>query len=101
LTARSLTVIGLYLGLAVVSAMEIFEVICLLVYVALKHIRGLNIQHEKTLDFKFSKKNGRKKSLREIVEEMEEKHQAEIAQLRKDVDELIQNSHLQESFVGY
>ena len=64
-------------------------------------MRGLNIQQEKTQNYELSKPNGKKKSLREIVEEMEERHQAEMAKLRKDVDELIQNSHIQQNFVGY
>jgi ABC-type proline/glycine betaine transport system permease subunit len=40
-------VIGLYLGLTVVSAVEIFETVCLLIYVGLMRLRGLNIQVRK------------------------------------------------------
>jgi hypothetical protein len=93
-------VIGLYLGVAVVSAVEIFEAICLLVYVALQRMRGLSILQEKTLDSELpTKHNGKKKSVREIVEEMEERHRVEMAQLRKDMDELIRNSHLEQTLL--
>jgi hypothetical protein len=95
-------VIGLYLGLAVVSAVEMFETICLLVYVRLMQLRGLNIQNSTTnvcflssfyvnskilQTYKMSKKY-EKKTVHEIIEEIEEKHHAENVQLRKEMDEL-------------